>query len=514
MERYFSEVVETHAKTRPDHIAYVFMGKETTYKELNEDINRVANSFLSLGLHQGDKIATILPQSPAFMNIYMAAAAIGLVLVPLDPRFTSAEMADLCERTHPRLLVSLAFPDTIKRAAEDLVRKVHFDYVYSYFGMLDYNACKPYEELLQGSSESVPEDAHPSPDAPLVVIFTSGSTGVPKGAVINHKNSFAIVKASVDSWGISHSDRVLVNMPTSHVAGTHDLIAIQLYAGSTGILCPKFDPKEVLEFISKYKITYFGGVPTMYRILMKNDDISHYDLSSVRIAIVSGEPSPPELIYKISTVFPNSKIVASWGMSETAGFFTFTKPDDPLEIAAETEGAPGSGFQMKVRKDDGTWAQPGEVGELLVRGDSVIAGYLDEESNRDSFTNGWLRTGDLGYLDENNYLHFAGRSKEMYISGGYNVYPLEIESFLNACPGVNTSAVIEIPHAIFGETGVAFLVPEDGVVLDPDAIRQRINEGLADYKRPSKIIIEKDIPKTLIGKINKKELRKSIDKYL
>jgi fatty-acyl-CoA synthase len=514
MEKYFSEVVEKHAKTKPDHIAYIFMGQETTYGKFNEDVNRVTNSFLSLGLRPGDKIATILPQSPAFLNIYMAAASMGLVLVPLDPRFKSTEMAELCVRTRPRLLVSLAYPENIKEAAQELIKKVDFDFLFSYFGMLDDPKCKPYEELLTGSPQPVPDHVHPDPDAPLVIIFTSGSTGIPKGAVISHKNTWSIVKASVEAWGINSNDSVLVNMPTSHVAGTHDLIAIQLYAGATGIICPKFDPQEVLEFISKYKITYFGGVPTMYRIIMKKGNMTDYDLSSIRIAVVSGEPSPPELIYKISSVFPQAKIVASWGMSETAGFFTFTKPDDPLEIAANTEGAPGIGLQMKIVKIDGTQAQPGEIGEMLVKGDSVISGYMDEESNKDAFVDGWLKTGDLGYLDENNYLHFAGRSKEMYISGGYNVYPLEIESYLNACPGINTSAVIEIPHDIFGETGVAFIVPEEGADLNLEKVKQYVTEGLADYKRPSKIIIEKDIPKTLIGKINKKELRKNIGKYL
>lgn len=514
MIEYFSQVVEKHAASQPDRPAYVFMDKETTYQQYNQDINRVANSLLSLGLRPGDKIATILPQSPAFMNIYMAAATMGLVLVPLDPRFTAAEMAKLCERTHPRLLVSLAYPDNIKDAARELITTTAFEHIYSYFGTLEHTRCRPYEDLLNGSPDPVPGDVHPGPEDPLVIIFTSGSTGTPKGAVISHKNTCAIARASMDAWGNTGDDRVLVNMPTSHVAGTHDMIAIQLYAGATGILCPRFDPSETLEFIAKYKITYFGGVPTMYRLIFKKCTLEDYDLSSIRLVVVSGEPSPPELIHQVSTAFASAKVVASFGMSETAGFFTFTRPDDALEVAADTEGAPGQGFEMKALKPDGTWARTGEIGELLIKGDSVISGYMDAENNRDAFHDGWLRTGDLGYMDENNYLHYAGRSKEMYISGGYNVYPLEIESYLNAFPGLNTSAVIEIPHEVFGETGVAFIIPEEGQTLDPDRIRQYLAEGLADYKRPTRLIIATDIPRTLIGKINKRQLRKDLDKYL
>ncbi len=514
MVKYFSEVVENNAKTRPDHLAYIFMGQETTYKEYNEDINRIANSFLGLGLKPGDKIATLLPQSPAFMNIYMAAATMGLVVVPLDPRFTASEMAALCERTTPNLLISLAYPENIKNNAEDLIRQVHFDHVYSYFGAFDYEGSKPYETLLESSSDPVPENIHPCLDDPLIIIFTSGSTGTPKGAVISHKNTYAISKATVDAWEITCEDRVLVNMPTSHVGGTHDLITVQLYAGATGIITPTFNPEEMLDFIGKYKISFTGGVPTMYRLIFKNCNVGDYDSSSVRTLVVSGEPSPPELIHTMKDNFPNANVVASWGMTETAGFFTFTKPTDTLETVASTEGKPGEGFEMKILKDDESWAKAGEIGELLVKGDSVISSYMDENDNKDAFYKGWLRTGDLGYMDEDNYLHYVGRSKEMYISGGYNVYPLEIESYLNAYPGINTSAIIEIPAEIWGEVGYAFVVPEEGVDLDVEEIKKYCKQGLADYKQPKKIIIRKDIPKTLIGKIAKQEIRKDIKKYI
>ena len=513
MVKYFSKVVEDHAKVRPDHLAFVFMGQETTYKEYNENINRVANSFLALGLKPGDRIATLLPQSPAFMNIYMAAATMGLVMVPLDPRFTGPEMAALCERTEPRLLVSLAYPENIKTNAEFLVRHVHFDHVYSYFGALDYDGARPYETLLESSPAPVPENVHPGPDDPLIIIFTSGTTGRPKGAVISHKNSYAISKATADAWGGTADDIVLVNMPTSHVGGTHDLITVQLYAGATGIITPTFNPEEMLDFIEKYKISFTGGVPTMYRLIFKKCNAGDYDLSSVRMLVVSGEPSPPELINQIKDTFSNATVAASWGMTETAGFFTFTRPDDTLETVATTEGRPGEGFEMKTLKDDESWAKVGEVGELLVKGDSVISSYMDEHDNKDVFYKGWLRTGDLGYMDENNYLHYVGRSKEMYISGGYNVYPLEIESYLNAYPGINTSAIVEVPAEIWGEVGYAFVVPEEGVDLDVEEIKNYCREGLADYKQPRKIIIKKDLPKTLIGKIAKQEIRKDLKKY-
>ena len=232
------------------------------------------------------------------------------------------------------------------------------------------------------------------------------------------------------------------------------------------------------------------------------------------LPISSGEPSSPELVRQISQAFSNAKIVASWGMSETAGFFTFTNLADPLEIVELTEGKPGKGFGMKILDPDGNELPQGQVGEMWVQGDSVINGYMDPEDDKNVFQNGWMSTGDLGKLDERGYLIFMGRIKEMYISGGYNIYPVEIESYLNTYPGVNTSAVLEIPDPVWGESGVAFVIPEPGIELTPKELLEYCQKGLADYKIPRKIIITQDVPRSLIGKIAKKELREIMNKYL
>ena len=514
MENYFSKIIEDHAQEMPDHPAYIFMDRTMTYAQLNESIQRAANSLLNLGLKRGDKIATILPQSPAFVTLYMAASSLGLVMVPLDPRFRPAEMIALSKRTNPRILIALANPEPIKQTAEALIQAYPFEHVFSYLGTLSTEDSKPYEALLQGPADPIPDSLHPQPDDPLIIIFTSGTTGKPKGAVITQKITYTMAKATVEAWELKSEDKAIINLPTSHVGGTHDLLAVQLYAGATGVLMPTFDPKQMLEFIEKYKISYFGGVPTIFRMMFKIVNVPDYNVDSVKLVIVSGEPSQPELIQKIKESFPNANIASSWGMSETAGFFTFTKPLDSLDVVAKTEGAPWKGFELKIKKTTGEWAKTGEVGELLVKGDSVIKTYMDPEDNKGTFEDSWLRTGDLGYLDENNYLHFVGRLKEMYISGGYNVYPLEIESYLNANPKINTSCIIEVPDDIFGEVGYAFVVPEEGETLTSEEVARYCEEGLADYKRPKKIIIRKDLPKTLIGKLAKQEIRKNLEKYI
>ena len=515
MPQDFFTVVEKHAQERPQDIAYKFMGQETTWQKYRDEAYCMANSFLKLGLKSGDKIAVALPQSPAFMNVFVAAAAIGLVIVPLDLRLTAIEMASLYERTESKLLIAVAISEAIRGVIETLVNKVQPQHMFTYLGTLSSPDARSYDELLQGTPTPIPESLRPTLDDPLIIIFTSGTTGRPKGAVITHRNTFAIARNSAEIWGVTVADKALSYLPISHVGGTHDQIAIILYAGCTGILMPSFSPKEMLEKMAEEKVTFSGGVPTIYRLIFLHCNVKDYDLSSVRLLVISGEPSPTELIDEIHEKFPNAILSSSFGMSETAGFFTFTRVTDPHEIIAKTEGAPADGSFMRAIRPDGTWADPGEIGELVLKGDAVIPTYMNPEDNIGVFLeDGWMRTGDLGYMDENNYLHYVGRVKEMYISGGYNVYPLEIESYLNAYPGVNTSAVIGVEDKLWGETGYAFVIPEVGAEITVQEIADYCKEGLADYKRPRKIFVVKDVPRSNIGKVAKGELARNMEAYM
>jgi long-chain acyl-CoA synthetase len=514
MKMTITDAVENQAKIRPDHAAYIFEDKKTTFKEYNEDIRRVANSFLDIGLRPGDRICTILRPSPAFLTVYMAAALIGIVVIPMDQRHTKVEMENLCKRTQPKILVCDAGQELLRNVSESLIKEITFQHVYTYRGEFQTDTSAKYESLLQSSPARIPEKFHPSPEDPLITIFTSGTTGRPKGALISHKNTLTHARVTTETWGITHQDRAFMYLPTSHVGGTHNQITVSIYSGQTNVIMESFNPNLFFEFMEKYAITRFGGLPTIFRLMLREGNISRYDLSSVRQLVISGEPASPELIRRVQDFFPNAKMVSSWGMSETCGYFTLTKPGDDFQTVIETEGTPGKGYQMIAVKEDGQPAPAGEIGELWVKGDSVITAYMDPEDNQNSFQDGWMKTGDLGYLDERNYLHFVGRSKEMFKSGGYNVYPQEVEAYLNAYPGVNASCVIGIPDEIWGEVGVAFFVPEKGVDLDIEGIQKYCKEGLASYKRPKKIIVEKELPRNAVGKIAKQELRKHLHRFI
>ena len=512
MDIYFASLVEKHASEIPDKLAVIdFDGTEKTWKEFSEDVTRVSNSLLALGLKKGDMIATIMHQSIGYHTIFMAAATIGLVVVGLDHKFTINEAADLCKRTLPQLIISQNYPVT------ELLEKVDIKHVYAYQDQIDYPGALPYENLLEGSLDPIAAKLHPSFKDPLLVIFTSGTTGKPKGAVITHENTWYMSKYTAEAWELTTEDRVMCYLPTSHVGGTHDQITIAIYSGAASVCMPVFNPDTLMSMIDKYGVSNIITVPTIFRLLKLKVDFSKYNVSSMRCFVLGGEACSVELMESVKDYFPCALPASSWGMSETAGCFTLTLLSDSLKVNAETEGAARGLNKMKALKDDGNWAEPWENGELCISGPQVIPGYMDEKDNVGNFFEKdgirWMKTGDIGHLDENDYLYFVGRSKEMYISGGYNVYPPEIEAFLSAHPLINAAAVIGVADPIWGETGYAFLVPEEGIEVDQDTIVQFCKDELAGYKRPSRIFINPDLPKTGVGKIEKKTIKDNMDKY-
>lgn len=512
MDKYFASLVEKHAQETPDRIAIIDAdGATKTWKEFSEDVTRVSNSLLALGLKKGDRIATIMYQGIGYHSILMAAATIGLVVVGLDHRFTIQEAAGLCKRTLPKLIIAKDY------ALDELLGEVDIPHVYTYQYEINHPKALSYEKLLQGSLNPIPEELHPSVKDPLIIIFTSGTTGQPKGGLITHENTWHMSKNSCDSWEFTNDDRVMCYLPVSHVGGVHDQITMAVYSGATSVCMPRFDPNQLMGIIDKYKVSYLGFVPTIFRLLMLKIDFTKYDTTSVRCLVLSGEAVSEGLVNSVNKYFPNAKVASSWGMTETAGFFTLTLLSDSMQVIAATEGAARGNNIMKALKGDETWAGPEEIGELCITGPQVIPGYMDEKDNSGTFFEKdgaiWMKTGDLGRIGKENYMYFSGRTKEMYISGGYNVYPPEIEAFLGNHPLVNAVAVIGVADEVWGEKGYAFVIPEEGVQVDEKTLAQYCKDGLANYKRPSRIIINKELPKTPIGKIEKKTIANNIEKY-
>ncbi len=513
IENYFAEIIETHAEEMSDHPAYVFMGEKKSYKEFNNDANRVARSLLDMGLESGDRVATVLPQSPAFWNLYMAASKTGIEIVALDPRHKPPEMLYRLNQTGADILVGLGYPEDVAESIKKTLDDIDIEHVFSYFQELDVENSKSFETLLDSSSDPIPEKYHPEPEDTLIIIFTSGTTGKPKGALLTQRSVEAMSRAEAEMWNIKSSDSLLAFLPPNHVGGVHCTGTSVLYPGGTLFLMPQFDPEDALERVEKQDIKIFGGVPTIYRLIMNQvEDWEDYDRSSVRLAVMGGEPSSQKIVERVQKLFPESDVAVAYGCTEVSGFITWSRPEDSLDVAGKTEGTPGPGFEVKIIKEDGTEAETGEPGEIWVKGDCLMKGYLDEEKTEEDMEDNWFRTRDMGYLDDDGYLHYVGRSHEMFISGGYNVYPLEIESYLNKHSKVSNSFVTGVPDETWGEVGWAFILPEKGSEIDEEELEEYCEEGLSDYKIPKKFIIREEFPRTDVGKIDKQKLREEIDK--
>lgn len=513
LETYFAYQVELNAAEIPDKLAVVDLdGTKYTWKQYADDVTRVSNSLLDLGFKKGDKIATLMLNGYDYHCIFMAAATIGLEIVGLDLRFTIDESVALLKRTLPKALFSSAYP-----VAELVKEAPPLQFVYSQGEGVDYPEAVPFKTLYEGSLTPIADELHPDVDDPLIYIFTSGTTGQPKGGMITHRNTWHISKNAAESWKFTNDDVVVCYMSTSHVADTHDSITLAIYAGAASVCMKGFDPDELMATMEKYGVTYILTIPTVFRLLLLKVDFSKYDTSAMRCLVLSGEFVSAELANSVNAYFPNASVVSSWGMTETAGYFTMTLVGDDIQLICDTEGAPRGWNKMKALKDDGEWGKVGELGELCITGPQVIPGYMEEKHNEGTFFHKdsarWMKTGDTGYMDEMGYMHYVGRCKEMYISGGYNVYPPEIEKYISAHEKVNAVAVLGVDDPVWGEIGYAFIQLEQGAEMAAEEVIAYCKEGLAGYKVPKKVFIRTELPKTGVGKIEKKTIKNNLDLY-
>jgi len=346
-------------------------------------------------------------------------------------------------------------------------------------------------------------------DDTVFIVYTSGTTGVPKGAELTHKNLISYVKGQIDAADVNGDDRLLLDIPVNHVGGGVMAIISMLYAGGTLVMLDAFVPQEVLETIQAERITVMGQVPAQYILLMMTPGFDDYDVSSVKAAVVSAAPSPKELFSQVKEkfgIYPTN----GFGLSEVSGAVTFTRVDeDPFERLSTSVGKANLGIELSIMDAEGYHLPPGEEGEICIRGDAVMKGYYKrpDETAIVLSEEGWFRTGDMGTLDEEGYLYILGRKKEMYIRGGENVYPPEVEEVLQEHPGVLFSAVIGVPDPVMGEEGRAFIVPMPGAEAPTeDDIRQWCAARLAKYKVPKSVVFRDSLPLTPLGKVMKKVL--------
>ena len=512
---FVGDLLKQHAHLKPDQEALVFKDRRITYRAYDEQSDMVAQGLLDLKTVKGDRVGIYMSSCPEFLFIYMACAKIGAVAVPVSWRFTPQEIRFILEDAGISCLLMSSgfegqdFVHTLAQVRADLPGLKH---VIMRDEAAEADGLIPYRELLKEPSEAL-QTARAAfvPDDPVLFLYTSGTTGVPKAAMLSHRNLVSYARGMLKSSGCVEGDTVLLNVPLNHVGGAVMAVMACLSLGNKLVLMDAFNPEETLKVIMDEKVKVIGQVPAQYILELLNPAVDKYDLSSVKIPIVSGQACPSDLITRIKErmgILP----VNAYGLTEVSGAITFTSPEQGIEILKTTVGKPMDEVELAIMDEHGRILPAGSVGEIAVRGGPVMSGYWNrpDENAKVFDTQGFLHTGDMGRLDEDGNLIMVARKKEMYIRGGENVYPPEVEEALMQHPGVFLAAVVGRPDPVMGEVGRAYIIPAPGVKPAAEEIQEFLKQRLARFKIPTDVIFVDQLPLTPLGKVKKLELYRQI----
>jgi malonyl-CoA/methylmalonyl-CoA synthetase len=477
-------------------------GLRYSWQDLLDASAMVANLLESLGLPDGSRIAVQVEKSVEALILYLATLRSGFIYLPLNTAYQSAEMAYFIEDAKPAVVVCVG-------RNFGWISKLAFSVGTAYVFTLNEDRTGSLLERAAAFSRSH-RVVQRAPDDLAAIIYTSGTTGRSKGAMLSHGNLLSNARVLQKAWGWRSAEQggdVLIHaLPIFHVHGLFVAIHGALLNGSKMIWLAKFDPKLALSFFSR--ATVFMGVPTLYVRLLGESGLTRNAVKSMRLFISGSAPLLIETFNDWQSRTGHT-ILERYGMSETVMLTSNPYSQQEGERIGGTVGPALPGVQLRVVGEDGAVVPGGEIGGIEVKGPSVFQGYWNmPEKTAEEFTNdGFFKTGDVGRVNAQGYVTIVGRSKDLIISGGYNVYPAEIEGYLNALPGVSESAVVGVPDSDFGEVGVAVVIAKPGVTLDPAGLLAQLKSTLANFKVPKRCEVVKDLPRNAMGKIQKNLLR-------
>ena len=501
-----SDYVRHYAGATPDREAIVFGANRLTWRDLDGAVSRCAAALGASGAKAGDRIAMLTTPRPEFAIVLLAAQRLGAIWVGLNPRYRLAEMEYILGDCAPVILFAVendaagrdyaAELDAIRRARPSLA-------------IVTIGECGTFDSFLARGGAAVD---HPSAaDDPTIIVYTSGTTGKPKGALLAHRNLIYCYESVSRSFAgrehLRENLRVLCNLPPNHIGCISEMLGNALIRGGTTVFQERFNPAEMLAGIAKERITLFGGVPVMLQALFDHPDFARADLSSVRMIGWGGAPMPRALAQRMLDT--GAHLFTNYGLTEGGAVVSATPPDCDLDILCDTVGMPDASANHRLVDDTGADVPPGESGEIWLRGDGVFLRYWNDPdaSQRALPLDGWLRTGDIAWARADGMWVLDGRKSEMFKSGGFNVYPREIEIALEQCAGVALAAVVSVRDDRYFEVGVAFVQRAPGSPCDADAILHRLRQELANYKVPKLLVVRDALPMLPIGKLDKPDLR-------
>jgi long-chain acyl-CoA synthetase len=489
-----------------DTRAYVFEGREFTSSRLNEMSRKLAAGLKSLGIDRGDRVVVALSNSPEVFACFLAIWRLGAVIVPIMFLLGEDETRYILDHSDAKAVIT----------SEDLLEKIEnarkgIDHIKNIIVLggedqgdqVDFHGLVEKHPPLQLTEEMDENDV-------ALMIYTSGTTGRPKGVMLSHNNLYRNALSAYEANEATKGDIALFCLPLAHSFGVVVMNAgfHSPFRESFGVLMRWFDVEEVLRLIEKYRVTLFIGVPLMYQLLLTHPVVDKYDTSSLKRCTISAAPVTEELYKSFTTKF-NCKMYEAYGLTEASPSVAQCRPSMPIKIGSA--GVPIPGVKVKIFDLEDNECSAGEQGEIVVKGPNVMLGYYKQpEETAEILRGGWLHTGDVGYLDQDGYLYITDRIKDMIIKGGYNIYPTEIEGYLEEHPAVGEVAVIGIPDKKYGEEIMAFVVRVPGQELGEDGLIEFAKSKITSFKAPSRVKFVDGLPKSLVGKVLKKELRKMV----
>jgi acyl-CoA synthetase (AMP-forming)/AMP-acid ligase II len=489
----------------PDHPALITDDRSFTAAALRDEVHRAAAALIALGVRPGDRVAIWSPNTWHWVVACLAIHHAGAAMVPLNTRYTAEEATDILGRTRAPVLFAMGrFLGADRAAALDRGALPALRHVVR----IPMEAADgTWDDFVAHGTDAAAVSATAAavrPDDVSDILFTSGTTGRSKGVLCAHRQSLSASASWAANGKITSDDRYLCINPFFHNFGYKAGILACLQTGATLIPHVTFDPLAALQAIERRRITVLPGPPTIYQMLLDHPARGDYDLSSLRFAVTGAATVPVVLVERMQTELDIDIVLTAYGLTEANGMGTMCRADDDAVTVATTCGRPFAGFELRIDAAAGS-----ESGEVLLRGPNVMLGYLDDAAATAAAIDpdGWLHTGDIGAVDGAGNLRITDRLKDMYICGGFNVYPAEVEQVLARMPGVADAAVIGVPDERLGEVGRAFLVTRPGAELDEESVIAYSREHLANFKAPRSVRFVDTLPRNAGGKVVKSQLR-------
>jgi len=498
-------VVRRSAEQYPERVAMIFREERVTYGEYNSRVNRCANALQGLGLRKGDHFSVLGRNSIQYLEMCHASAKVGTVFGPLNWRLAPQELAFIVNDADNRvLMIEAGLQDLVSRFAHEL-KDVQ---LVVYGGKPTLEGAMDYESLVASASGEEPQVEVEGADEALIM-YTSGTTGLPKGAVLTHANICWDSLAALTYVPPQQNDCFLLSMPMSHVSGLHTQTTTFIARGLPMVIMDQWEPEEACRLIERYRVTIAYILVTPLLQLLSSESRRKYDLTSLRRLMTAAAKYTPEFTIRALQELGVESVYFMYGLTEAAPIVTTTEFTVQMIAKPNTLGQPVWYNDVRVVDDDDCPLPRGQIGEIIVRGPNVFKGYHKRpEANALVLKGGWLHTGDLGYLDEDNMLFFVDRKKDMIKSGGENVYSLEVELVLQkTVPEFMEVVVVGVPDPKWGEAVTAFGVLKPGAQITEAEVISRSRQLLGGYKLPKRVVFRAELPKNVSGKVLKRKLR-------